>query len=195
MWLWKRKSPTDLIRRGDRYFRLKAYRLAIASYTRALRRAPDEHPWAYANRARAYLRAGDLEEALQDLDTAIRLDPRCGDFYFRRGNAYAHAGDNVRALDDYDRAIRLSPRHIDAYIARGLLHMRLGDDDRALDDFNRAVDLDPTRAESYMSRARYWLQLNAYERAWADVARCRDAGGHPEPGFLRALRRQSGRNE
>jgi tetratricopeptide (TPR) repeat protein len=191
MWPWKRKNPQHYIRRGDRFFARGAYHSAIAAYSRAIRRAPNDYAWAYANRGRAYLRIGDLDEALRDFNAAIRLDPRYGDFYYRRGNAHWYLGDYVRAQDDYDRALRYDPRHIDAHIARGLVHMQHGSPDEALADFTRAIELDPHRAESYLSRARFHMARGDYDRAWQDVARCEQAGGGPDPEFLRNLRRLS----
>ena len=37
--------------------------------------------------------------------------------------------------------------------------------------------------------------MKAYDKAWADVKMCRKLGGTPNPEFIEALTRDSGRSE
>ena len=46
---------------------------------------------------------------IEDLDEAIRLDPKNATAYFIRGFAYKYLGQHERANQDYDEANRLNP--------------------------------------------------------------------------------------
>jgi tetratricopeptide (TPR) repeat protein len=51
------------------------------------------------------------EEAVEDLDRAIELDPGNAEAYYQRGMAYALTGDTAKALADYEQALSLNPYH------------------------------------------------------------------------------------
>ena len=55
----------------------------------------------------AYHLLGEHQRAVEDLDEAIRLDPKYADNYYNRGNAYGKLGEHQRAIQDYERAIQL----------------------------------------------------------------------------------------
>ena len=62
---------------------------------------------------------GDLEEALQDYDEAIRLKPDYALAFNNRGDARRAKGDIDGALQDYEQAIRLKPDFAEALESRG----------------------------------------------------------------------------
>ena len=66
----------------------------------------------------AYAIRGDADQAIADLDEAIRIAPSPAAFV-ARGDAYRRKGQVDRAKVDYDQAIRINPNHIDAHLARG----------------------------------------------------------------------------
>ena len=52
-----------------------------------------------------------LQEALDEYNEAILLDPSFAAAYFNRGQTYFTLSQAQRALSDYDKAISLSPNH------------------------------------------------------------------------------------
>jgi Tfp pilus assembly protein PilF len=69
----------------------------------------DTHPaWAFFNRATSFLTAGDLDNALINLNKAIQLDPNYADAYYDRGVVYFGQHEYDKALADYDKALQLS---------------------------------------------------------------------------------------
>ena len=76
---------------------------------------------AYYNRGLAYTNLGESHRAIEDYDTAIRLDPNDADAYTGRGGAYANLGEHRRAIEDFDMAIRLDLDYAIAYYNRGLV--------------------------------------------------------------------------
>ena len=83
------------------------YEDAIQDYTRAIALQPDYYE-AYANRATAYLRLGDLERGYVDASQSIKLNPEFARAYALRGAVEMTRGDNAAALADFRAFIRLA---------------------------------------------------------------------------------------
>ncbi len=130
------------------------YGLAVAHFTEAVRLRPD---WAeaYANRALARQRLGDVDGAIADLGLAIRLDPGSAKAYFNRGNARKAKGDLDGSIADYDEAIRLNPGDAGAHNNRGAARQLKRDYEGAIADFSDAIRLDPNHQKSYDALA--WI--------------------------------------
>jgi tetratricopeptide (TPR) repeat protein len=78
----------------------------------------DNDKTARADRIKALIaRGGDFERndqidrAIGDYDTALRLDPTLADIFNIRGELWRRKGDRPRALADFGAAIKLNPRH------------------------------------------------------------------------------------
>jgi tetratricopeptide (TPR) repeat protein len=80
-------------------------------------------------RAAVYERKGDVDRAIGDYDTALRLDPTLADTFKARGDLYRKKGDRVHALADFGAALKLNPNHPaakESYKALALEAERLG---------------------------------------------------------------------
>ena len=86
-------------------------------------------------------RRDNLEEAIDALDSVIRLNPGFADDYLTRGNLYRFLGQPDRAIQDFDEAIRLNPELAEAYYGRALAYTLKGEDAKAQNDVDRAVEL------------------------------------------------------
>jgi tetratricopeptide (TPR) repeat protein len=62
-------------------------------------------------RAAAYERKDQLDRAIGDYDTALRLDPTLADVFNARGELWRKKGNRPRALADFGAAIKLNPDH------------------------------------------------------------------------------------
>ena len=67
----------------------------------------------------AHLNRNRAEQAMKDLNRAIKIDPKNAEAYDGRGQAYAKSGDPVKANTDFDKAIELNPKMASAYRHRG----------------------------------------------------------------------------
>jgi tetratricopeptide (TPR) repeat protein len=65
-------------------------------------------------RAGAYDRKDQIDRAIADYDTALRLDPTLADIFNIRGELWRRKGDRPRALADFAAAIKLNPDHATA---------------------------------------------------------------------------------
>ena len=62
-------------------------------------------------RGGAYDRNDQVERAIGDYDTVLRLDPSLADIFNARGELWRKKGDRPRALADFAAAIKLNPQH------------------------------------------------------------------------------------
>ena len=60
-----------------------------------------------ANRASAYNGLGEYQRAIEDLNEAIRLDPKYAFDFANRALAYTYLGRDLEAQQDAERAIEL----------------------------------------------------------------------------------------
>jgi len=66
---------------------------------------------ALIGRAGVYGRRDQLDRAIGDYDTVLRLDPALADIFNSRGELWRKKGDRPRALQDFAAAIKLNPDH------------------------------------------------------------------------------------
>jgi tetratricopeptide (TPR) repeat protein len=77
-------------------------------------------------RGTAFMINDASEQAIKDLDEAIRLNPNSAEAFYVRGDVYFKKGSYDRAMADYDGASWLDPDHIGAYLGRSDVHRKLG---------------------------------------------------------------------
>ena len=168
---------------GDAYNRLRSYPAASASLNKAIQADPSL-AIAYANRALAHVglavldpdvaaadRAIELDLALADADTAIRLDPNLPIAFEARARIHLFRNHLDQALADFSRAIELNPQYPEAYSGRGITYQRLGNSALAVADLDRAVDLDRDHAISYAYRGLAYLNAGDVDRGIANLDR------------------------
>jgi tetratricopeptide (TPR) repeat protein len=89
--------------------------------------------------------------AQDEVDKAVRLDPKASANYVSRGvgNYYlpaAMGGGFDAAIKDFQKAIDLDPRSADAHLWMGLALRKANRDGEARKELQKAVELDPARA-------------------------------------------------
>jgi len=62
-------------------------------------------------RAGVYVRGDQIDRAIADYDTVLRLDPTLADIFNARGELWRKKGDRPRALADFGAALKLNPQH------------------------------------------------------------------------------------
>lgn len=108
---------------------------------------------AYALRAEVIWRSSDnYEDALEDINTSLELDPSEEFFYVTRAIIWDLKGEYDNAISDYARAIELNPDYVYAFSHRGITYRDHGEYEKALHDFDRTIELDPADAQAYFNR-------------------------------------------
>ena len=95
-----------------------------------------------ANRLRnSGVRQYSYDEAIADIDMAIKLFPNFAYSYYNRANLLAISGQLPDAYDDYTRAIELNPNFGEAYYNRGLVQIFMRDTHKGCLDLSKAGEL------------------------------------------------------
>jgi tetratricopeptide (TPR) repeat protein len=125
----------------------------VAACTRLIDLSLDDSTDAGARTMRglAYVFRGQLSEALEDLDEALRRAPGNAGALLGRAVAHIAKGELDRAIADLDEAIAAEPTVAVFYLIRGELRLTRGYLDAALRDLDVAVRSDPS-AEAFRGR-------------------------------------------
>ncbi|MCX7878134.1 MAG: tetratricopeptide repeat protein [Ignavibacteria bacterium] len=128
----------------------------------------------YKTRAMCYSKIKDYLSALEDLNSAIRLNASFPDLYVLRGIVQYEKGDDTLALKDFNKAISLSPDISLAYTYRGLIYLNRTLPQLARDDFTRALELSPDdtlvlfhMGNFMLEEEKYMEAINYYNRAFS----------------------------
>jgi len=134
--------------RGYVYFDQKKYERAIEDFSMAIELGTNESSnWNERCWARAVW-GEQLEEAMDDCDQALWIDPENSYAYDSRGLVHLRLGNWDSALLDYQSARDIDPA-ASAYFGHGIALKRLGNDEEAAADFAKAAEIDPKIAETY----------------------------------------------
>jgi tetratricopeptide (TPR) repeat protein len=149
---------------------------------------------AYAHRGRAWQEKGELERALRDYDTAIRIASGVDErpmgplglrplfarpmpthapqvsWYRARAIDYDRMGQPDKAIRELTWAVEVNPADALTYVDRGLTYKALKDYDKALADLGEAIRLDPQWASAYFHRANLFKARRDYDQALADYS-------------------------
>ena len=157
--------PVDKLYAGVLQTMLKNYPLALANLDEAISLNPN---FTVAYMARGYARYANamsemkmnstakdeeesylersaytalLQEALQDFDKVLSLNPRVVYAWFNKGNIYYEAKDFTSAMQCYTEAIKIDPDFGEAYFNRGLAYLNAGNKNQAFSDLSKAGEL------------------------------------------------------
>lgn len=111
------------------------------------------------------------EEAEQDMDRAIYLDPANSGAYITRAMV-RYFRDNLNgALSDYDMSIMIDPASVTGHYNRGNLRAQIGDDNRAIEDFDMVIDAEPDNLMAIFYRGILRENTGDYRGAEQDMTR------------------------
>lgn len=111
-------------------------------------------------------KSGQLFQALDAYNAAIKLNANMDEAYFRRGviRSY-HQGKYDEAIVDFSKAIELNAKEADYYNERGICYDKKKMFDEALADYNKAIEIDGKVADYYNGLATTYSKLKDYENA------------------------------
>lgn len=150
------------------YARNTIWRDELTLWNDTVRKSPMKARPYYC-RAREHMKARAFGPALEDCQSALRIDPKNAPALNNRGAVYSMLGKHKEAIEDYTKLLKLNPAFKTAYFNRGKSHFLLGQYAWALEDINTYLAHDQLDEEGYLYRAKIHIKLLAYDEARADL--------------------------
>jgi len=123
---------------------------------------------ALQNRAFAFEKKGQLDEAISEWTNAIAADPKQANGYYNRGTIWAQKKNYNSAIADYNRAIEIDPKWLRYFIMRGNAYGSKGDHASAIADYSEAIRINPKDDTGYFNRALQYQAQRKFDSAFAD---------------------------
>lgn len=95
---------------------------------------------------------GDLEQAVELIQCALRVDNQQAIAHCNLGATFAALGDHTSAIVCYQNALRMQPRHAITWNNQGNALRSIGKFKEALDSFNQAIQIKNDYAEAFFNR-------------------------------------------
>lgn len=137
---------------------------ALHSYARSLSLV--DAVLTRCNRAVLLHQLGRWNEALADLDQALKLNPAHAPAHYNRGNTLQAQGRWQEALAAYDQALALQPDFAAAHSNRADVLRELARLDEALAGYQQALARAPNQPDTRFNRALAWLLQGRYEEGF-----------------------------
>ena len=123
---------------------------------------------ALGNRGAAHKLMGRYDEALADLDDAVKLDAANPQYWCQRGDLRAKKQNYAGAIEDYSAALDKVPNYVWAFRGRGQAYLGQGNAKLALADLNEALRAKPDDFNLTLLRGRANSQAQNYDAAIVD---------------------------
>jgi len=114
------------------------------------------------------LASKEYDQALDDYNEALRLDPSCAAAYAARGRAWAKKHYRDREVADLTESIKLEPNNPTYRVARAESWTAQGMHKPAMADYDDALRLEPENPAIWVSRGNEWRRHMKYDDAVAD---------------------------
>lgn len=98
---------------------------------------------AHHNIGTVYADQGNLDEAIREFKTALRLNPFDPRYRTNLAIAYVGQGKLDKALLEFQNVIRIAPNDPESYYNLGIIYLNVGSRDKAKEEFERALKLNP----------------------------------------------------
>ena len=126
------------------------------------------------------IKINDIEDAINDLNKAIELNPNDANAHLLRGKAKLGLNQYKNAIDDFSKAIELDvrgpltpPLHI-TYAKIGEAKLGLKQYKNAIDDYSKAIELNPNDTNAYFYRGFAKRGLKDYQGSREDFTKAEE---------------------
>ncbi len=123
----------------------------------------------FIRRANALFKLGRFEDALEDCDNALSLEPDNPEGYLERGLIHHGQNNEGLAIEDINKALQLDDKNPLAYNNRAWSYACLGSWETAIEDCNKALAIAPDLAVVLDTRGLCYLQMGETQLAADDL--------------------------
>jgi len=156
--------------RGNTYYKLAEFELAIQDYNRALKLDPS-YMFAISRRAAAEIQLKNYQAAADDLTKYLTEDPQSSTSLVNRGIVFKRLNKLDAALHDLNAAVKIAPQDSIALAERGDVLEKMGNSAQALADLNASLALKSDDPYSLQTRAGVFTAIGKFDSAFQDYDR------------------------
>jgi Flp pilus assembly protein TadD len=124
-----------------------------------------ERAEAHAEIANYLLHVGRFEDAADQFERSLELDPDNAVVHYGLGFALAKSGKTEEAADEYAKSLLLDPSNALAHFGLGVAAGKLGDFEKAKVGFRNAIKVDPDYVEAYINLGNALVDHNEFQEA------------------------------
>ena len=124
-----------------------------------------ESPQNHNNLGDLYFRRGELEKAVEEFQTAIKLKPNYGDACHNLANVYREMGQDDLAIENYRKALSFNPRLWQSYQNIAGIYFAQKNAPLAKENMEKAVAINPQSAELHANLGLVCLKLGESQKA------------------------------
>jgi tetratricopeptide (TPR) repeat protein len=144
--------------------RNRDYRSALAIWQDAAEKRPG-NARAHSNLGAILEDAGRVQEAIGQVEQALRLRPGYADAHYNLGHALARLGQVQEAMAQYEQALRLKPDYAEAHNNLGNILDDLDRPEEAVGHYEQALRINPDLADAHYNWGIALVQLGRLPEA------------------------------
>ena len=156
-------------------------------WTDVIEKYPESAAEAYANRGSALGSDGRVQEALRDLEAAVRINDRDARYLDLLGVAYGSNRQFDEAFDAFARGLERDPGRAEIYLNRAVIYSMMRDYARAAQDCRTAIDLNPNSGRAHFTMSRIYQSQNDLQQALSHAQQAQRLGFDVSPEYLNGL--------
>lgn len=170
------KSSFGLTALGHYYMEEKDYKTAIKYLDKA--KANGGKSYDFLNKRGNTLRVVKrLDEALIDLNQAIKIEPEKATAYKYRANVYLDQNKLNLALADYQKCLEIEPQNYDVQGNLGAYYFKTKEYDKAIEQYDKFIELSPEKTSGYLNKAAVYLLSGKYSECLESLKLFKSSGG------------------
>ena len=156
-------NSADFLTQGELLYALGQYRGSLESLNEAVelrkvQKLPDS-ALLYNNRGFVQLELRQYELALEDIETAIRLDPSYTPAWRNKGLVLEEVGRDEEALDAYDKATELDYNDYIVWTNKAFVFYKLKRYEEAKNSLETALEINPDYEPAIKSLEELMLEI------------------------------------
>lgn len=125
----------------------------------------------HAARGQVLAKSGKSEEALEEFNRAVALDPYNAQALYGRALIYQAANQHEFAIADFTAANGLTPQKPEPLLGRAVSYLAVGKLKEAAADLDEASEFDPNNAQIWTTRGLTYERLGDRTKAAASYSR------------------------
>jgi tetratricopeptide (TPR) repeat protein len=150
----------------------ESYGGAIFFFGKVISSGNEEYLYkAYLNRGKTYLNTGKVDEAVNDLSAANKINPDSIEAPLLLAEAYCKLNQPDKALPQIEKVIRANPKFTQAQKILGNIYFQQKDFPKALEALNTYTTTNIGDAEAYQTITNLYIQNKDFEKARTAIGR------------------------